>query len=119
MAKGFSKNNPLDNLAKIKTSSSISVPSEEASPVPESKKEPETINKSNAKKKVGRPKTKDVKGTCKNINVAIPIVLLNKWEEVKIVHGSNLTEYITKLIDRDMKEHYENYKTIANSLKDI
>ena len=71
------------------------------------------------KRKVGRPKTKDIKNTCKNINVAVPITLLDKWEDIKIVHGSNLTGYITKLIEKDMNANYEHYKDIADSLKNI
>lgn len=83
---------------------------------PEPKKEkPQTTQK----RKVGRPKTKDIKNTCKNINVAVPITLLDKWEDIKIVHGSNLTEYITKLIEKDMSANYEHYNDIANSLKNI
>lgn len=74
---------------------------------------------STQKRKVGRPKTKDIKNTCKNINVAVPITLLDKWEDIKIVHGSNLTEYITKLIEKDMNANYEHYKDIADSLKNI
>lgn len=72
-----------------------------------------------SKRRVGRPKTKDVKGTCKNINVAIPIVLLNQWEEVKMLHNSNLTEYVTKLIEKDMSENYDTYKNIINNLNNI
>lgn len=71
------------------------------------------------KRKAGRPKTKDIKNTCKNINVAVPITLLDKWEDIKIVHGSNLTEYITKLIERDMNSNYGHYKEISDSLKNI
>lgn len=74
---------------------------------------------STQKRKVGRPKTKDIKNTCKNINVAVPITLLDKWEDIKIVHGSNLTEYITKLIEKDMSANYEHYSNIVNSLKNI
>lgn len=111
MSKGFAKNNPLDKLSGAKP---VMVVSDE-----EPKKEPEIRKTITEKKKVGRPKTKDVKGTCKNINVAVPIVLLDKWEDVKIVHGSNLTEYITKLIERDMDSNYDNYKQIADSLKNI
>ncbi len=84
--------------------------------------EPETTQENpqaKQKRKVGRPKTKDIKNTCKNINVAVPITLLDKWEEIKIVHGSNLTEYITKLIEKDMNANYERYKDIANSLENI
>lgn len=71
------------------------------------------------KGKVGRPKTKDIKKTCKNINVAIPRTLLEKWEEIKIVHGNNLTEYITKLIKKDMDTNYKKYKELTDSLKNI
>lgn len=71
------------------------------------------------KRKVGRPKTKDVKGTCKNINVAVPTELLDKWEEVKTVHGSNLTAYVIKLIQRDMDTNYEQYKQLADNLKNL
>lgn len=71
------------------------------------------------KKKVGRKKTKDVKGTCKNINVAVPIVLLDKWKEVKAVHGSNLTEYVCKLIEKDMIENYDKYKELADIIKNV
>ena len=123
MAKGFSKNNPLDKLSGAKVTPIVAVPDEvpkaAVEPKTEPKKDSEIRKPVQEKKKVGRPKTKDVKGTCKNINVAVPIVLLDKWEEVKIVHGSNLTEYITKLIERDMDSNYEHYKDIADSLKNI
>lgn len=71
------------------------------------------------KRKPGRPRTKDVKNTCKTVNVAVPITLLNQWEDIKIVHGSNLTGYITKLIEKDMDANYERYKQIVNSLNNI
>lgn len=71
------------------------------------------------KRKVGRPKTRDVRNTCRNINVAVPIDLLDKWDEVKLVHGNNLTGYITKLLERDMENNYERYKDILNNLNNI
>ena len=102
MAKDFKSKNPLDHFSAPKEApikqAEIDVP---------------------VKKRVGRPKTKDVKGTCKNINIAVPITLLDKWEEIKIIHGSNLTEYITKLIEKDMDSNYDKYKTILNSLNDF
>lgn len=112
MAKDFKSKSPLNNFK---------IPAEEpkAAVVEPTPAEPEIKKPTSEKKKVGRPKTKDVKGTCKNINVAVPIVLLDKWEEVKIVHGSNLTEYITKLIEKDMDSNYEKYKSIADSLRNI
>ncbi len=122
MAKSFSKNNPLDKL------SGTTIPkSTEAQKEPRADVEPEQQEsalkqekpQAKQKRKVGRPKTKDIKNTCKNINVAVPIALLDKWEYIKIVHGNNLTEYITKLIQRDMNANYEHYKEIADSLKNI
>ena len=123
MAKGFSKNNPLDKLSGAKVTPTVAVPDEvpkaAVEPKTEPKKDSEIRKPVQEKKKVGRPVKKDVKNTCRNINVAIPIVLLDKWEEIKVVHGSNLTEYITKLIERDMDSNYEHYKNIADSLKNI
>ena len=112
MGKSFKDNRPINNLT-------APAPAEESKTVTVKPSEPEIRKTTPAKRRVGRPKTKDVKGTCKNINVAVPIALLDKWEEVKIVHGSNLTEYITKLIEKDMDSNYAKYKSIADSLKNI
>ena len=102
MSKNFKENRPIANLTAAPT-----VPIT----VPLAHKEP--------KKKAGRPTTKDVKNTCKIKNIAIPNDLLEKWEDIKIIHGSNLTEYITKLIEKDMESNYEKYKNIADNLKNI
>lgn len=118
MAKGFSKNNPLDKLSSASIPKSTQI-EEASSSVVESEKTKQEPKQEKQKRKVGRPKTKDIKNTCKNINVAVPIVLLDKWEEIKIVHGNNLTEYITKLIEKDMNTNYERYKDIINSFKNI
>ncbi len=115
MAKGFSKNNPLAKLSGTSAPKSTEVQKDPPATVELKPQEQEPEQK----RKVGRPKTKDIKNTCKNINVAVPITLLRKWEDIKIVHGSNLTEYITKLIEKDMNANYEHYKDIANSLKNI
>ena len=117
MGKSFKTNRPIDNLNNQPEQSKpiASVPEDK----PVAAVEPKATDQTKAKRKVGRPKTKDVKGTCKNINVAVPISLLDKWEEIKIVHGSNLTDYITKLIEKDMDANYNNYKYLADSLKNI
>lgn len=117
MAKGgFKNNNPLTNL-------NTETPVAEVPTEPDTKPQEHTETPKAAvekpKRKVGRPKTKDVKGTCKNINVAVPITLLEQWEDVKVVHGSNLTAYITKLIERDMSDNYDKYKTLADGLNNI
>lgn len=123
MGKDFSKNNPLDRLnanmqkniiaaESLKNNNSLIL--EPTQPELEQAKIPEK-----QERKVGRPITKDIKNTCKNINVAVPITLLNKWEEIKIVHGSNLTAYITKLIEKDMDTNYKRYKKFIDSLNNI
>ncbi len=71
------------------------------------------------KRKPGRPKTKDVKNTCRNINVALPVTLLDKWDAVKIIHGNNLTAYITGLIQKDMDANFDKYINIINTLNNI
>lgn len=122
MTKGFSKNNPLDKLSGTSALKNTEVQKEPPAAVETKQTEPEQKQekpKTTQRRKVGRPKTKDIKNTCKNINVAVPITLLDKWEDIKIVHGSNLTEYITKLIEKDMNANYEHYKDIADSLKNI
>lgn len=72
-----------------------------------------------AKRKPGRPKTKDIKNTCRGVNVMLPISLLDQWDQIKTVHGNNLTAYITKLMERDMKANFERYKNINDDLKNI
>ena len=122
--KDFSKINPLERLSgasstnkstELETEHPETVETEQADLDQNNEKQKTSFQK----KKVGRPKTKDVKNTCRNINVAIPIELLDKWEEVKIIHSNNLTAYITKLITKDMDANYEKYKSILDSLKNI
>ena len=116
MGKSFKDNRPINNLT---APAPAEEPKTAAVVSSEPKKEPEIKNTTHTKRKVGRPVTKNVKGTCKNINVAVPISLIEKWEEVKKVHNSNLTEYITNLIEKDMESNYEKYKSIVDSLNNI
>ena len=118
MAKGFTKSNPLEKLSGTvksqetqKATAAVTAGPQAPDPAPD-KPQP-------SRRKAGRPKTRDVRNTCKNINVAVPVTLLDKWETVKIVHGSNLTGYITKLIEKDMEANYGQYKAIADNLKNI
>ncbi len=109
MAKDFKSKSPLTNLA---------APAEGLKTIDDkatvANTEPEIQKTKPAKKRVGRPTTKDVKGTCKNINIAVKIELLDKYNEVKKALGCNLTAYIGKLMEKDMDANYENYKTLAN-----
>lgn len=71
------------------------------------------------KGKPGRKPTKDVKNTCRNINVAIPNELLDKWNEIKKAKGNNLTQYVTDLIQKDMDENYKKYKQAVDILNNL
>lgn len=107
MAKDFKSKSPLTNLA---------APAEGLKTIDDkaaASTKPEIQKTKPAKKRVGRPKTKDVKGTCKNINIAVKVELLDKCNEVKKALGGNLTAYINGLIEKDMEANYDNYKTIA------
>lgn len=81
----------------------------------------EAINEKPEKEKgkPGRKPTKDVKNTCKNINVAIPNELLDKWKEIKKAKGNNLTQYVTDLIQKDMDENYDKYKQAVDILNNL
>lgn len=67
------------------------------------------------KNKGGRPR----KEPCKNINIAVPIRLLDKWSELKDALGGNQTAYIVRLLEKDMQENYDNYKQILEIQKKI
>lgn len=69
------------------------------------------------KRKVGRPKVKTE--PTKTINVAIPITTLEKMKVIKICFNNNMTEYINKLIEKDINENYEKYKTMAETLENM
>lgn len=92
----FKKNNPLESLITT-------------SPIEPSKSKP--------KKKAGRPKTIDVER--KNINIAVPVELLNKFDEVKTALGGNMTAYVVNLIKKDMDAKYKDYKDISSIQKDL
>lgn len=81
--------------------------------------ETNNIKPEKEKGKPGRKITKDVKHTCRNINVAIPNELLDKWNEIKKAKGNNLTQYVTDLIQKDMDENYEKYKQAVDILNNL
>lgn len=103
--KGFTKNNPLD---KLSGSTQNELPKAAIMHSTEDQK---------IKRKVGRPKTKTEE--TKTINIAVPISVLEKLDTVKVCYGNNLTQYINKLIDKDIEANYDNYKHIADSLNNF
>lgn len=112
MAKGFAKNNPLDKLS-VEPKTTVSVPDEE----PKAAVEPKTTKKAEEpkeKRRVGRPKTKTE--ATKTINIAVPVSVLEKLDTVKVCYGNNLTQYINKLIEKDIAENYDKYVMIADNL---
>ena len=97
----------LNNMMKTQKNTPV-VPDEEPKAAVEPKKEPKT------KRKVGRPKTKTEE--TKTINIAVPVSVLEKLDTVKVRYSNNLTQYINKLIEKDIEANYDNYKHIADSL---
>lgn len=69
------------------------------------------------KRKPGRPKVKTEE--TKIINIAVPISILEKMNVAKSCYGNNLTQYINKLIEKDITSNYDTYKNIYNSLNDL
>lgn len=100
MAKGFKGSNPLDRLG------------EEISLAPE--EQVAAVDPVVPKRKVGRPRTKTE--PTKNINIAIPVSVLEQMEVAKTCYNNNITLYINTLIKNDLDANFDEYTTIANSL---
>lgn len=66
------------------------------------------------KKSPGRPKKYDERS--KGISIKLPEELLDQYKEVRGVCGS-MREYITRLIEKDMDAHYEEYKEMAERFR--
>lgn len=107
MSKSFKNISPLINL------------SEQEAPEPVGVADSVNHHEVVAKKRPGRPVTKNIKENYKNVNVAMPIELLEKWKEVKRACGGNMTDYITKLVEKDMEANYETYKEIIDRLNNM
>ena len=119
MAKSFKNNTPIDKL-----SGTTPVTTTETEPTaavePKNKDDIEYKVNGDIKQKtkngkyVGRKKTKTE--PTKTINIAVPVSVLEKLNTVKVCYGNNLTQYINKLIEKDIEANYDNYKHIADSL---
>ena len=105
---------PADKIISKKTAEEPKTVAVEPS---EPKKEPEIRKTTPTKKKAGRPKTIDIER--KNINIAVPVELLNKFDEVKTALGGNMTAYVVNLIKKDMDAKYKDYKDISSIQKDL
>lgn len=110
MAKSFKSNTPIDRLSG---STPVTTTETEPKAAVEPKK-PTKAEEPKEKRKVGRPKTKTE--DTKTINIAVPVSVLEKLDTVKVCYGNNLTQYINKLIEKDIEANYSNYKHIADSL---
>lgn len=73
-----------------------------------------------AKKAVGRPPIDPDKGKkkeyTKTVNIAIPLDTLERMQIAKARYNNNLTEYINKLIEKDLAENFDKYQEIYNML---
>lgn len=109
MAKSFKNNTPIDKLSGATPVTTDEEPKAAVEP-----KKPTKAEEPKEKRKVGRPKTKTE--DTKTINIAVPVSVLEKLDTVKVCYGNNLTQYINKLIEKDIEANYDNYKHIADSL---
>lgn len=98
MAKGFKGKSPLDNLE-----SNTKV---EDNPVEDRPAEKNAAQETE-KRKPGRPSRRTEQ--YKPVSVQLPVRLVNQWREVSEVTGS-MSEYLTRLIERDMRSNYDAYK---------
>ena len=119
MAKGFyTKNDPKNKLAGTGSSPEATtepkVSDEAKDETVEYKVNGEVKKKTKNGKYVGRKKVKTE--PTRPINIAIPVSVLEKLDTVKVCYGNNLTQYINKLIEKDIEANYDNYKHIADSL---
>lgn len=99
MAKGFKTNNPLDRLGDVSLSHEEQVAA---------------VDPVISKRKVGRPRTKTE--PTKNINIAIPISILEQMDTAKVCYENNITLYINTLVKNDLEANFDEYENIANSL---
>ena len=98
MAKGFKGKSPLDNLEKV-----------EDSPVEDRPAEKNAAQETE-KRKPGRPSRRTEQ--YKPVSVQLPVRLVDQWREVSEVTGS-MSEYLTRLIERDMRSNYDAYKEMV------
>lgn len=66
-------------------------------------------------KRRGRPKMKTEDD--RQINIRVPLSILEQWEIIKPAYGGNLTRYINKLIVDDLKKNNEKYAKIIGMLE--
>lgn len=122
MAKNFSRNNPLEELIRNEISFEEPIENEfsrdellEDEFSEEPIEDEYSLELNYKKSKVGRPKIKTEK--TKTINIAVPVSMLDKLNIAKICYNNNLTQYINKLIEKDIEANFNDYECIANSLK--
>lgn len=72
------------------------------------------------KKRAGRKPLNPEKGNkkeyTKTVNIAIPLDTLERMQIAKARYNNNLTEYINKLIEKDLAENFDKYQEIYNML---
>lgn len=118
MAKNFSNNNPLDELSGKALSPDTNAAPNDFDDLDfngfTDVLDDLDLNEYAPKRKVGRPKTKTEK--TKTINIAVPVSMLDKLNIAKICYGNNLTQYINKLIEKDMEANFNDYQHIVDNM---
>lgn len=101
MAKSFKTNTPLSNLesnTKVEDSPIEDHPAEKSD------------TQETEKRKPGRPKKRTE--PYQPVSVQLPVRLVDQWREVSEVTGS-MSDYLTRLMERDMRSNYDSYKEMV------
>lgn len=76
-----------------------------------------TVTPHSEKKKVGRPKTRKPNETYYQIHINVSESLKNETQKAAICHKTNISAYITSLIENDLKQNGNDYDMIFNTMK--
>lgn len=107
MSKNFKTQTPLSKL----TGQQAEKKDGELNNQSEQQSEPEKRDTSKPRKKSpGRPRKHQE--PYKAVSVQLPVRLIDQWRETSNITGS-MSDYLTRLIEKDMKIYYGTYKDLS------
>lgn len=69
------------------------------------------------KRSAGRPRIKTEETI--TIHIAVPVSTHEKLGIAKMCYGNNMTQYVNRLIEKDLNANYEKYQAFVNSFNDL